>query len=171
MDQVKIGNYLKTVRKNKGLTQEELAEKLGVSRRSVSRWETGANLPDIDLMIELADFYDVDLRDMLTGKTEDEPVDQQLKETALMVAEYGNEEKLKITRRFHILFFFGCLAMITFIVTFFLDVEGKPWVDVLQGITLGVSLGMLIIGFLLTSRNVGKLREAKLRMLRSLTRK
>ena len=37
MDQVKIGNYLKTVRKNKGLTQEELAEKLGVSRRSVSR--------------------------------------------------------------------------------------------------------------------------------------
>ena len=61
--------------------------------------------------------------------------------------------------------------MITFIVTFFLDVEGKPWVDILQGITLGISLGMLIIGFLLTSRNVGKLREAKLRMLRSLTRK
>lgn len=129
----------------------------------------GIFLPAVAVV--LADFYDVDLRDMLTGKTEDEPVDQQLKETALMVAEYSNEEKLKITRRFHILFFFGCLAMITFIVTFFLDIEGEIWYDVLQGVTLGVSLGMLIIGFLITSRNAEKLREAKLRMLKSLTRK
>lgn len=129
----------------------------------------GIFLPAVAVV--LADFYDVDLRDMLTGKTEDEPVDQQLKETALMVAEYSNEEKLKITRRFHILFFFGCLAMITFIVTFFLDIEGAIWYDILQGVTLGVSLGMLIIGFLITSRNAEKLREAKLRMLKSLTRK
>ena len=105
MDQAKIGQYLKELRKSKNLTQEDLSEKLGVSRRSVSRWETGNNLPDLDLLIELADFYDVDLRDMLTGHTEDASMDKELKETALMVAEYSNEEKLKVTRRFHVMFF------------------------------------------------------------------
>ena len=81
MDQAKIGLYLKELRKEKNLTQEELSEKLGVSRRSVSRWETGNTLPDLDLLIELSDFYDVDLRDMLTGKTEDASMDKELKET------------------------------------------------------------------------------------------
>ena len=104
MDQAKIGLYLKELRKEKNLTQEELSEKLGVSRRSVSRWETGNTLPDPDLLIELSDFYDVDLRDMLTGKTEDASMDKELKETALMVAEFSNEEKLKVTKRFHIMF-------------------------------------------------------------------
>ena len=57
MDQIKIGSFLKELRSGKGLTQEQLAEKLNVSRRSVSRWETGSNLPDLDLLIEMADFY------------------------------------------------------------------------------------------------------------------
>ncbi|MBR3514947.1 MAG: helix-turn-helix transcriptional regulator, partial [Lachnospiraceae bacterium] len=47
MDQIKIGTFLKTLRKEKNLTQEQLAEKLGVSNRTVSRWETGTNMPDI----------------------------------------------------------------------------------------------------------------------------
>lgn len=59
MDQRKIGAYLKELRQNKKMTQQELAEKLGVSNRSVSRWETGATMPDFDLLIELARFYDI----------------------------------------------------------------------------------------------------------------
>ncbi len=48
MDQAKIGRFLSELRKEKKITQELLAEKLGIARRTVSRWETGSNLPDID---------------------------------------------------------------------------------------------------------------------------
>ena len=50
MDQIRIGAFLKALRKEKGLTQEQLAEKLAVSGRTVSRWETGSNMPDIGMM-------------------------------------------------------------------------------------------------------------------------
>ena len=48
MDQIKIGKYLQELRKEKGLTQEQLAEHVGVARRTISRWETGSNMPDLD---------------------------------------------------------------------------------------------------------------------------
>lgn len=59
MDQKKIGGFLRGLRKGRGITQEQLAEELGVSARTVSRWETGANMPDIGLLPEIADFYGV----------------------------------------------------------------------------------------------------------------
>ena len=168
MDQAKIGLYLKELRKSKNLTQEELSEKLGVSRRSVSRWETGNNLPDIDLLIELADFYDVDLRDMLTGNTEDAFMDKKLKETALMVAEYSNEEKMKVTRRFHIMYLLGIISFVGYIVSRFLELEETPFVSFIQGTALGIALGMLVLGLIITSRNAEKIRQTKLRILNSL---
>ncbi|MBN2960344.1 MAG: helix-turn-helix transcriptional regulator, partial [Streptococcus gordonii] len=57
MDQVKIGNFLKKLRKEKGITQEQLAEILNVSGRTVSRWETGNNMPDISILVDIADYY------------------------------------------------------------------------------------------------------------------
>ena len=62
MNQQKIGKLLRELRKEKGMTQEQLAEHFHVSSRTVSRWETGNNMPDLSLLIELADFYDVDIR-------------------------------------------------------------------------------------------------------------
>ena len=61
VDQVKIGNFLKKLRKEKGITQEQLAEILNVSGRTVSRWETGNNMPDISILVDIADYYDISL--------------------------------------------------------------------------------------------------------------
>ena len=61
MDQKKIGVFLKELRKEKELTQEQLAEIVQVSNRTVSRWENGNNMPDLDILIELSDFYEVHL--------------------------------------------------------------------------------------------------------------
>ncbi|MFR0953039.1 MAG: helix-turn-helix domain-containing protein [Lachnospiraceae bacterium] len=61
MDQVKIGNFLKKLRKEKGITQEQLAEILNVSGRTVSRWETGNNMPDISILVDIADYYDISI--------------------------------------------------------------------------------------------------------------
>ena len=54
MNQIKIGSFLKELRNEKGITQEQFAEQLGVSNRTVSRWETGSNMPDISLLVEIA---------------------------------------------------------------------------------------------------------------------
>ena len=57
LDQKVIGGFLKELRKEKGITQEQFAEIIGVSSRSVSRWETGSNMPDLDVLILIADYY------------------------------------------------------------------------------------------------------------------
>ena len=70
MDQKKIGSFLKELRKEKDITQEQLAEKINVSGRTVSRWETGSNMPDISLLAELAEFYDVSIPEIIDGEEE-----------------------------------------------------------------------------------------------------
>lgn len=70
MDQIKIATFLKTLRKEKNLTQEQLAEKLGVSNRTVSRWETGTNMPDISLLLEIAELYGVTIPELIDGEKE-----------------------------------------------------------------------------------------------------
>ena len=93
MNQMKIGKLLKELRTEKNLTQEQLAESLNVSRRTVSRWETGFNLPDLDILVIMSDFYQVDLRELLDGQRRSEKMDEQMKETVMKVAQYSNEEK------------------------------------------------------------------------------
>ena len=95
MDQQKIGAFLKELRKEKDVTQEQLAETLNVSRRTVSRWETGSNMPDLDILIEMADYYNVDIRELLDGERRSEQMNQEMKETVLKAADYINEEKLR----------------------------------------------------------------------------
>ena len=68
MNQKNIGSFLKILRKEKNLTQEQLAEQFNVSSRTVSRWETGSNMPDLSLLVELADFYNVDIREIIDGE-------------------------------------------------------------------------------------------------------
>ena len=55
MDQIQIGKFIAACRKEKGMTQAQLAEKMGVSDRAVSKWETGKNMPDSSIMLELCD--------------------------------------------------------------------------------------------------------------------
>ncbi|MBO4636852.1 MAG: helix-turn-helix transcriptional regulator [Clostridiales bacterium] len=95
MDQKKIGNFLKELRTEKNLTQAQLAEQFGVTNRSVSRWETGSNLPDISLIVEIADFYGVDVREIIDGERKRENMDKDIKEVADKMADYAKEEKSK----------------------------------------------------------------------------
>lgn len=92
MDQLKTGSFLKELRREKNLTQEQLAEKFNTTNRSVSRWETGKNLPDISLLVELADFYDVDVREIIDGERKSEMMDKEVKEVAEKMADYSDEQ-------------------------------------------------------------------------------
>ena len=89
MDQIRIGAFLKALRKEKELTQEQLAERLRVSGRTVSRWETGSNIPDIAMLVELAEFYGVSIPEIINGERKSENMDPKTKETAIAMAEYS----------------------------------------------------------------------------------
>ena len=99
MDTKKIGEFLKVLRKEKGLTQEQLAESLLVSGRTVSRWETGMNMPDLSVLIQMAEFYDVEVKEILDGERKSEIMDKELKETLSKVADYNKLEKEKACTR------------------------------------------------------------------------
>ena len=100
MDQKKVGLFLKTLRKEKNITQEVLAETLNVSSRTVSRWETGSNMPDISLLVELSEFYQVSIPEIINGERKSEKMNQETKDIAIKMAEYSknelNTEKRKI---------------------------------------------------------------------------
>ena len=110
MNQKQTGEFLKQLRKEKGLTQEQLAEQFYVSGRTVSRWETGSNMPDLGILVELADFYDVDIREIIDGERKSEIMDIETKDTLKKVAEYTAEEKNNLKKRMAIILF--CVAIL-----------------------------------------------------------
>lgn len=161
MDQQKIGRFLKDLRKEKNLTQEQLAERFQISRRTVSRWETGSNLPDLDILIEMADYYDVDLRELLDGERKSEKMNKELEETVLKVADYSNEEKQKLTKHMHWLFIGGFIAAAIYVVLVFTDHSN----NFLGGMCLGITFGMMIVGVIMTSKYAARIRAYKMRLL------
>lgn len=68
MDQIKIGKFIAEHRKKANLTQMQLAEKLGITNRAVSKWETGKALPDSSIMLELCDILKFSVNDLLSGE-------------------------------------------------------------------------------------------------------
>ena len=68
MDQIKIGKFILNCRKEKGITQEQLAEKLGVTSKSISRWENGRTMPDYTLLKDLCNELDININELLSGE-------------------------------------------------------------------------------------------------------
>ena len=115
MDTKKIGAFLKQCRKEKNLTQEQLAEKFEVSARTVSRWETGINMPDLSILVQLAEYYDVEIRELLDGERS-QTMNKEMKETLDKVAVYEEWVKQKALKAgnlaFASMFMIGVAAII-----------------------------------------------------------
>jgi len=109
IDQTKIGSFLRELRKEKKLTQEQLAEKFGVSSRSVSRWENGNTMPELGILVELADYYEVDIKEIIDGERKSEHMEKEEKETLHKVVDYAEAEKKLVVRRRCIVTFVGTL--------------------------------------------------------------
>ena len=167
MDSMKTGRFLQELRKEKGLTQEQLAEQMSVARRTVSRWETGSNMPDLDILIELSDLYSVDLREILSGERKSERMNQELKETVLQVADYSNEEKAKLLRKMHWLFIAGLIGFAVFLVITLAGLDKTAPFEAIGSVGLGLAFGMIVIGVIFTGRNAMKIREFKQRLLQN----
>lgn len=105
MDQKKTGRFLKELRKNKGLTQEQIAERFNTSSRTISRWETGTYMPDISMLVEIAEFYDVDVREIIDGERKNDNMNSEVKEVAVKMADYSETEKNRTLKWIRIISF------------------------------------------------------------------
>ena len=68
MDIKVVGAYLAELRKENNLTQEQLGEKLGVTNKTISRWETGTYLPPVDILEKLSDMYGITINEIISGR-------------------------------------------------------------------------------------------------------
>ena len=114
MDQAKIGNFLKKLRKEKGITQEQLAEILNVSGRTVSRWETGNNMPDISILVDIADYYDISIPEIISGERKSEIMNEEERKIAKTMSDYATTEKENIFKEMKIQSIMGVCALVLY---------------------------------------------------------
>ena len=167
MDQKKIGGFLKELRKEKGVTQEQLAEQFSVSNRTISRWENGNNMPDLDILIEISDYYEVDIREILNGERKSENMDKEMKETVLQAADYTNTENERYNKRVRLC---NAIAMGLFLLyTIIKDTvvyADYSAVKAAADIAQGLAIGMLLTGLIMSSHYGAKVRAFKQRIFR-----
>ena len=95
MDQIKIGRFIAETRKSKNLTQKQLAEKLSISDKTVSKWECGKGLPDVSIMLDLCEELQITVNDLLTGESVSKIDYQKKAEENMMNLMKENQENKK----------------------------------------------------------------------------
>lgn len=131
MDQIKIGKFIQEKRKEKNITQSELAEKLGITDRAVSKWENGVCLPDAGTMPELCEILSISINDLFSGEKVDMKDNEKKLEENLLEMTKLKEEKDK-----HLLsleYVIGFTASITFLILVFVAsyIEMETWLRIL----------------------------------------
>ena len=110
MNQEKIGKFIAECRKEKNLTQLQLAEKLNISNRAVSKWETGKSCPDVSIMMELCDILGINVNELLSGERIIMENYQKKAEQNLVELQKQKEQANKMKRKLEILW--GVIAII-----------------------------------------------------------
>ena len=162
MDQVKIGKFIAQRRKQANLTQMQLAEKLGITDRAVSKWETGKAMPDSSIMLELCGILKITVNDLLSGEVVSmENYDQELEKKlieALKQKEEGDKRLLKLE------VFIGILSCVIIFVPVFLGallpVE-QEWIRTVIALS-GLIPGAVGFGVALRLEQVAGYYECKL---------
>lgn len=169
MDQKKTGSFLRELRKEKQLTQEQLADRFGVTNRSVSRWETGSNMPDLSILVELADFYDVDIRDIIDGERKGEDMNKEEKERLQLVADYAETEKNTLLMRLRIFSIVGLISLIAGLTMMVISRDNNlPVYDYLMGTLMGVAIGALLVAVFYSTGVLENMRKRKRTLMKVL---
>jgi len=100
MNQEKIGKFIQEKRKNKNLTQQQLAEKLGITKNAVSKWERGLSLMDMSLLKPLSEILDVSIVEIINGeKIEEKEVKQKSSEAIVKTIKHSEDKEKKLKRK------------------------------------------------------------------------
>lgn len=123
MDNLKVGNFIKSLRKEKNMTQKELAKKIGLTDKAISKWERGLSFPDITILNSLAEIFDVDVSEILNGekgtnKISNEDIEEKIKEAVEKVT-LKKEKKEKRIRLFKNIS--GIISSVIFVIFFIIQ--------------------------------------------------
>ena len=132
-----------------------------MSGRTVSRWETGSNMPDISLLVALAEFYEVSIPEIIDGERKSETMNEEAKETALKLSDYAETVNRKLKTR---LLWMTLAALVGMVVFAALDILGlhTPFYDFVAGVGLGLGYGMLAVLALYLSGILGQIKARRL---------
>ena len=159
MDLNKISNFIKVKRKKLGITQDELAEKLFVTEKAISRWETGRGTPDISLLLPLSKELNIDVSELLNGEE-----NKKNKNDVEQLIEYNEITKAnKYNFQFKLTIFFYVLSILAFL--FYLRFEYDPNIEVnyfIRLLIIAIASIFVIIGNKIYSNNyVVKIEDKK----------
>ena len=119
MDQIKIGKFISEKRKEKNITQSELAEKLYITDRAVSKWERGICLPDAGTMPKLCEILGISINDLFSGKIVDMKNNEKILEEHLLEMTRLKEEKDR--QLLNLEYVIGCIILILFLTIVFVS--------------------------------------------------
>lgn len=159
MDLNKISNFIKNKRKELGITQEELAEKLCVTEKAISRWETGRGTPDISLLLPLSKELNIDVSELLNGED-----NKKTKNDVEQLIEYNEIIKAnKFNSQFKLSLLFYILSILSFLL--YLRFEYDPNIEInyfIRLIIIVIASLFVIIGNRIYSNNyVEKIEDKK----------
>ena len=167
MNQKKIGSFLKELRKEKGITQEEFAENLNVSGRTVSRWETGVNMPDISLLVDIAEFFNVSIPEIINGERKSEIMEKEVKEVAEAMSNYAGAEKSVILKRVKLISIIGLIFLVIGLVMEAINYDSMiPIYECMKETCLGFGVGALATMVLYTTGILEKIKNRKSKQMK-----
>lgn len=167
MNQKKIGSFLKELRKEKGITQEEFAENLNVSGRTVSRWETGVNMPDISLLVDIAEFFNVSIPEIINGERKSEIMEKEVKEVAEAMSNYAGAEKSVILKRVKLISIIGLISLVIGLVMEAINYDSMiPIYECMKETCLGFGVGALATMVLYTTGILEKIKNRKSKQMK-----
>ena len=140
MDLIKIGTFIASLRRKHNLTQIELAEKLNITDRAISKWECGKSLPDASIMLELCSILEISVNELLKGeKIEMEEYNKQTEENLIKLVKEKEEADKKLLKAEVVIGISGFVLLCLFITfgVYFAEI-GVIW----------VSISLIILGFI-----------------------
>ena len=161
MDQIKIGEFIASLRKEQGLTQAQLAEMLGITDRAVSKWERGRSLPDSSIMLELCEILKINVNELLSGERIDnmDSYNKNLEKNLIEMTKQKEESDKKLLKTESILGFISAASLMIFVfIASFLDMP--DWVRIAL-IALGLVLFIIGVGYCVRIEQIAGYYECK----------
>lgn len=151
MDQLTTGRFISRKRKSKNLTQEQLAEILGVSNKTISKWETGKCMPDYAIVKNLCETLEITVAELMDGEDDDKK----------SVRTYDSEQIMDLLRRTQELekqknILYGIILVVMGIALLAVShtLGGSDLKDFFSGILFGVSIGEMLVGVYVMGRGI-----------------
>lgn len=146
MNQQAIGKFIAKKRKEKNLTQEQLASKLGLSNKTISKYETGRSMPDYAIITNLCQILDITIGELINGQEDGDNTKDQLMDLLKRIQELEKQKDMLLG--------IVILVMAMVLMTLSYSFSGSNFSDFIFGALLGIAVASMFVSILIIIKNV-----------------